>query len=601
MASKSTADDGVFFPGIIIFAFIVWTAFCSTIAPGSVLQGQLARWATTPLTVVGARSRAAAAGCTTLGEFAADALIVAANRLRPGAALFAAVCLLICLYPRVVARHGHLTGWSTEALVCAGLLCGAAGLGAALSTPLAWPEIWRILGLLMAIVNVLAATICGLLVTQRGAEDRVLEHGPAFVSPEASGPSILVGRADPAILPGHARWLARDRGEIRIPFDRLSRGVTIIGEKGSGKSRLLFAMHDAIHAQYPDVPILIHDPKGEWFRTYYDSAKDVYYAPHFKDSCRWNIWKDFHNIPELRHALITSAVHAHPGSESFWMDQAVDMLENAASHESFDDAVAYFSSIPHSRPDDKFLLSVFGSARLGFLDIAKAQLMGGAGLGLSIDDFLKFPGRILLLNDPSCADQQRGVFSLFLTAFLLRVLSMPDVPAGRLRAVAIIDEALTFHLPPDIDRRIYSLCRSKGLCIIAGAQRLPDPSNKERGEWQNSEYTFAMKVIQQGSQIALSMRAGKLIFRQKKENKSENLAGGTTTNKSVQDRDQIAIPPEHFGRLDPRKFVLFHDRGIITGETVAVNREQRKRTFPAFDSLNEVTEISRQMMLGGQK
>ena len=331
MASKSTPDDGVIFPGFVIFAFIVWTIFRPAFAPGSTLQRQLAPWTTTPLTVVGARSRAAAAGGDTPSRFAADALIAAGNRLRPAAALFAALCLLIGLYPRAVVHRGHLTGWSTDALVCAGLLCGIAGLGAALSTPLAWPGMWRFLSLLIAAMNVLAAAVCGLLVAERGREHRVLEHGPAFVSPESTGPSILVGRANPAILPGHTRWLARERGGIRIPFDRLSRGIAIVGEKGSGKSRLLFAIHDAIRAQYPDVPILIHDPKGEWYRTYYDSSTDLYYAPHFKDSRRWNIWKDFHNIPELRHALITSAVHAHPGSESFWMDQAVDMLEGAAS------------------------------------------------------------------------------------------------------------------------------------------------------------------------------------------------------------------------------------------------------------------------------
>ena len=599
--SKPEEDDGLVFVGLILLVFVAWSVFRSAFSPTPALYARFAGRTEPPLTVVGARSDAAASpDRASPGRIAANALITAANRVRPGAALFTALCLLLGFYPRTAKRHGHAASWSTEALVGAGLVTGIAGLGGVLATPLAWPGIVQVLALLVAALNVLAASLCALLVAQRGSEKRILDHGPTFVSPESTGPSILVGRADPAILPGHARWLARDRGEIRIPFDRLSRGITILGEKGSGKSRLLFAIHDAIRAQFPGVPILIHDPKGEWYRTYYNAQTDLYFAPHFKESWNWNVWKDFHGIPELRHALITAAVHAHPGSETFWMDQAVDMLGSAASHEDFEQAVIYLSSIPLKRPDDRFLMSVFGSARLGFLDIAKAQLMGGAGHGLSIDDYLKFPGRILLLNDPSCADQQSGVFSLFLTAFLLRVLSMPDVPAGILRAVAIIDEALTFHLPPDVDRRIYSLCRSKGLCIIAGAQRLPDRNNGERGEWQNSEYIFAMKVIHQETQIALSKRAGTLLFRQQKESKSTS-TGGSSRSESEQDSRQDAIPPEHFGRLDPRKFVLFHDRGIITGETVDVRREQRDTKLPAFDSLDAVTKISSRMTLGGQK
>ena len=51
------------------------------------------------------------------------------------------------------------------------------------------------------------------------------------------------------------------------------------------------------------------------------------------------------------------------------------------------------------------------------------------------------------------------------------------------RAVAIIDEALTFHLPPDVDRRIYALCRSKGLCIIAGARCRGSGSSPRPSGW----------------------------------------------------------------------------------------------------------------------
>ena len=594
-ASKPAENDTSVYLGFVILA----VTLCSRAQ--TVLQSRLVGWTKRPLTVVGARFAAVAAarGGSALSRIAAGLVVLAANHLRPSAEWFAVSGLIVGLYPPAADRYGHFPGWPTEALVCASLFSAVAGIGAALATPLAWPFILQTLSLLIAAVNVLTAAVCALLAAERGGNNRILEHGPTFVSPVCDGPSVLVGRGNPAVLPGHARWLARRSGEIRIPFDRLSRGITILGEKGAGKSRLLFAIHDAIRAAYPKVPILIHDPKGEWYRTYYDPATDRYFAPHFMGSSNWRVWTDFHKIPMLRHALITAAIHAHPGSDTFWMDQAVDMLENAASHENFRDALLFLSSIPAARPDDRFLMSVFGSARLGFLDIAKAHLMGGDGPGLSIDEYLNFSGRILLLNDPSCADQQRGVFSLFLTAFLLRALSMPDVREGELRAVAIIDEALTFHLPPDVDRRIYALCRSKGLCIIAGAQRLPDRNNGERGEWQNSEYTFAMKVIHQDSQVALSKRAGTLLFRQKKETKSTH-ESGSSTSASEQDSRQDAIPPEHFGRLDPRKFVLFHDRGMITGQTVDVHREQHNTRLPTFDSLTNLTKISHQLTAGGK-
>ena len=215
----------------------------------------------------------------------------------------------------------------------------------------------------------------------------------------------------------------------------------------------------------------------------------------------------------------------------------------------------------------------------------------------SVDDFLRWPGRIILLNNPACASEQRGAFSLFLSAFLLRALSMPDVPVGTLRAVAIIDEALTFSLPPDVDRRIYALCRSKGVCIVAGAQRLPDRQQHERGQWRNAEYTLAMKCVDQDTQRDLSKRAGSLLFQRMTKStttSSSERAAGPSFTRGEQDVSQEAIPPEHFGRLAPREFALFHDRGIVTGRTVDVAREQRDIVLPAYD----LREDARQMSIG---
>ena len=210
---------------------------------------------------------------------------------------------------------------------------------------------------------------------------------------------------------------------------------------------------------------------------------------------------------------------------------------------------------------------MFGTARLGFLDLVKVERMSSLSGpdARSIDDFLRWPGRIFLLNNPSCASEQKGAFSLFLSAFLLRALSLPDVPAGTLRAVAIIDEALTFNLPPDVDRRIHTLCRSKGVCIVAGAQRLPAREQHERGEWRNAEYAFAMKCVDQDTQRELSRRAGSLLFRRMAKSTTTSPAkhgSGSSRTTSEQDARQEAVPPEHFGRLAPREFAASYGNSV---------------------------------------
>ena len=605
--AQPTSEGDRDFPMLLLLVF----GLCAgSIASGlnrqrAVLEQRILAWSEAPLTVAGVqaarfRGPARTASSDSLARCALVSIMIrGANRARPYARAFLLLCLGIGAYPALARRFGPARHWPRAGLMIAAIVLAVAGLGLGVSVPAAWPRVAVVPALGLSAADLVAAAVLAVLaLAAPSSRGRKLQHGPAFKSPAGDGEGILVGAANPGILPGHARWIAAAAGSIELPFSRLSCGVTILGEKGSGKSRLLFAIHDAIRARYPQVPILIHDPKGEWYRTYYDPKADLYFAPHFKGSAVWSLWRDFKAVPELRHQLIAATVHAHPVQNgSFWMDQAVDLLDASIDPESFLATALRLSEYPRRHADDKFALSVFGTARLGFLDLAKVEAMATAlarskkPKARSIDDFLNLPGRIFLLNDPSCSPQQQGSFSLFLSAFLLRVLSMPDVPAGTLRAVAIVDEALTFNLPPDVERRVYALCRSKGLCVITGAQRLPDSHRDERGEWDTAEYIFALKVVNQHSQQALSRRAGSLVFKETATSTSKG-AGGRTHTRSEHTERFDAIPPEQFGRLAPREFILFHDQGLVTGKTADVTRSQRPMTLPKFDAREDVRQLS---------
>jgi len=604
-------DDSTFIWGLVLMIVMIGMVVHRQ---SPLIQRRLLGWTERPETAAGVLAQAAyprlAAQATPIQRVslhtATNLLIRFSNKLRPSMMWFALLSALAGLQPVISRRFGPARYWSLAPLIAAAMVAGAGGgLGLAMPRQWPWPVLW--LAGVWSVVNAAAAVWFLALAARTGWGDSLrLQHGPSFELPAVkAGPAITVGRADPGILPGHARWLAGRGGDIRLPFDRLSCGITILGEKGAGKSRLLFAIHDAIRARYPKIPILIHDPKCEWFRTYFDPGTDLFFAPHFKGTSAWALWPDFKRAPELRHELLSTCVYAHQDrADSFWMDQGVDLLHQASGYDTLDEAVDHLRDIPRQHADDKFMLSVFGTAKLGFLDLVKVENMSAlsSSAALGIDDFLHWPGRIILLNNPACASEQKGPFSLFLSAFLLRALSMPDVPAGTLRAVAIIDEALTFSLPPDVDRRIYALCRSKGLCIVAGAQRLPDRQQNERGEWRNAEYTFAMKCVDQDTQRDLSRRAGSLLFQRATKTTttapSERAAGPSYTS-GEQDVRQEAIPPEHFGRLAPREFVLFHDRGIVTGRTASVAREQRDVELPPYDLREDTRQVSIRLLAKG--
>jgi hypothetical protein len=108
-----------------------------------------------------------------------------------------------------------------------------------------------------------------------------------------------------------------------------------------------------------------------------------------------------------------------------------------------------------------------------------------------------------------------------------------------------------------------------------------------------------MKCVDQDTQRELSKRAGSVHYQSMAKSTttapSQRAQGPSYTN-SEHDMSHDAIPPEHFGRLAPREFALFHDQGIVTGRTVDVPREQRDIALPAYDRRDDVRRISMQLM-----
>ncbi|PKK86420.1 MAG: hypothetical protein CVT48_01075 [Thermoplasmata archaeon HGW-Thermoplasmata-1] len=388
---------------------------------------------------------------------------------------------------------------------------------------------------------------------------------------------IVVGKFDRKVLPKQIRSFApATSADIAIPFDRLSRGVTILGDMGSGKSRLMVALVDGIRERYPDIPVLIHDPKGEWLRAFYDVEEDMIFAPHDKRSSAWALWRDFEKHPELRHPIISTAVlqhHSGPNSDIFWTGSGTLLLKDIAQASDLVEAKKKLIILKKRNEDDGTWRSIYTSAKIGLRDIAAIELMNCESSGYGIDDLLNHPGRIFLLNNPSIADEQHGSLTLLLSAFMIRALAGPDVAEGELRAAVIMDEAVTFNLPADVERAVFTQSRSKGLAIIAGAVRLPKENQGERGAWaDHPAHIFGMKVTDMMTRQILAKRVGSITYDEKQ--KSVSSGKTTSTTESETQRRHDAIAPEDWA-LDNREFVLFHENGLAPGRVKDVEFKQR--------------------------
>ena len=470
--------------------------------------------------------------------------------------------------------------------------------------PNAIDSMWRnflhtpLLNKLLIILLAIAVITFIIWLIFRSKPIRGLKHGPRFTTRAKSQDGIVVGSYDTDVLPKHVRqYVPYSTAPVIIPYNLLSRGVTVLGSMGCGKSRLMRSIHDKIRDRYPDIPILINDPKGEWLRTYYNPETDLIFAPNDKRSCGWKIWEDFKLRPELKQSMLSTAITAHSSptnNERFWTDAAEMLLKDVTTDTTPEQARDLLLNKKESKSQDKTFLSIYSTALIGFRDIIATELGSRrSDRSFTIKQLLDWKGRIFLLNSPVCAEEQRGPLTLMLSAFLMETLLRPDVPEGELTAAAIIDEALNFNLPPDVERAIFTQSRSKGLAIIAGAQRLPNIRHGERGEWSvQAGHLFGMRTGDLDTRQALSERLGNIIY-EEEQNSTTDSHGHTSTTKTITRIDHHAVAPADFGALKNREFVLFHEHGIAVGTTADVPGEQQDINVFSYDPRDDVHDFMR--------
>jgi hypothetical protein len=423
-----------------------------------------------------------------------------------------------------------------------------------------------------------------------------LRHGPVFkITKKSDG--ITIGEYSSKILPKHIRKFSQSTGgKITIPYNKLSQTITILGKSGSGKSRLMQLLYIDIKKRYPNIPILIHDPKGEWLERYYNENNDIIFSPYDKRSCSWTLFEDFNKYPYLKHSVAETAIESHHSKniDRFWKDSATDLLKEAITGGDIEAAREILLNKKEKNIDDKTFMSVFATAKIGFKDIATVELGNQNKKKISLEELINFNGTVFLLNNPVCSSEQHGALTLLLSTFLVQIISLPDVEdENELRAVLFMDEALTFHLPPDIERSISVLSRSKGLCIIPSVQRLPNKQLNEQITWlENSEHIIGMRLSDLETRNFLSQRTGKIRYEEKHEaiNTTEDK---TSTTESKTQFQHEALASEDFGSLKNREFLLFHENGIAVGKTKEINTPKKKIKNFIYTEQNETMKFMR--------
>jgi hypothetical protein len=416
---------------------------------------------------------------------------------------------------------------------------------------------------------------------------REVKHGAVFTpGKRSSGEGTEFAGFDLSVVPKIVRDFShKSDKKMVLPYDRLSRTTVIIGDMGCGKTRLMFLLLKDIQKHYPDIPILIHDRKGEWLRTDYDKEKDLIFAPFDRRSFKWDIWNDFKTHPELRHSMISSAVASHAGGindhNKFFTDSSIELLKDNSRGDNLETLRNFLFNYKQTTGKVNPGASILSSALPGLRDLATIQLAKSDKI-FGIDYLLKHKGKIFMLNSPLCDAEQEGCFALMLSAFFMQAISLPDVPTGELRAFVLLDEALTFKMPPKVELAVYTLCRSKGLAIIAAAQRLPDKQANESGMWADfNNQMIVMKSKNSATNELLSKKIGTITYDERQESFSTGEKNNSSRTSSKTQREHAIMRPEDFSLLQNRQVIYLHEDGYGAG--TVLNSHGTQSDAPPFE------------------
>jgi len=86
---------------------------------------------------------------------------------------------------------------------------------------------------------------------------------------------------------------------------------------------------------------------------------------------------------------------------------------------------------------------------------------------------------------------------------------------------------------------------------------------------QPAAHMFAMRLTNLRARDEFSKRTGKILFEEEQKTTTESMQGSNSS--TIVKRHYDVMPPEYFGSLNDREFILFHGKGISPGYVMNVD------------------------------
>ena len=364
------------------------------------------------------------------------------------------------------------------------------------------------------------------------------------------------------------------------PLD-FTKTILVLGGMGSGKTEWILSIanqRDQFRRQF------FHDTKGDFTQKLYDPVTDFIFNPYDSRSVVWDLWTELEANETLAVAFFKSLLSAAAKKDDFWSVRSGDIISDIAL-EVFDDETI---------SNDKKWLALANKIDVWLNDAATGDGATKKSLAetvemvkdvcylmafqehsgarrFTIKEWLATDTRLFLLNNPAYAEKLTPLFTGFIAVLSSILLSKSDTKEDL--TLITLDEFFALRFDEITRSNLLTQVRSKGGCLIIGAQYMPLKDKAEQQQIDSSRFAMILFQINDGETIKhVSSLFGSVEFMRTDVSVSEGTSNSAGSSSAGQ--------AHGIGAVMVLPFLLFGSgKNKSESKNISTSERERKEDF----------------------
>lgn len=381
------------------------------------------------------------------------------------------------------------------------------------------------------------------------------------------------------------------------PID-FTKGSLIIGQQGAGKTELFLSILlqniEYTHFQRQ----VLHDVKGDLTQKFYRSSRDIILNPYDKRAHVWDFF-DENDIGTVE-IFFNAYMKAVQGSKKdFFSGSAQDrymglikeiFFRNISTGEKWAQFISelnrYFEAVAQLEKSSEKDVAQTMRLQLEFFKLQYFLISNGART-FSLKEFFKSSNRSLyMLNSAEYSQTLNPYFSGFVAALTAVLVSLQDTKNNF--TLLLLDEYLTFLevLPDETVTQLHTLIRSKGGCLMAAVQYIPERSgekNIHQALLNSAYWMFVFETTDNYTIRQIQQSVGKVEYTKRQLSSSNNTKRSRAQESRSTDRVEL-LDDDAFSQMNFHHLTYCRSKALLyRGYTPMVKIPARNKPFEKRD------------------